>query len=249
MSRALTIALTFSRQALPRNSSRALSKISYVTHHASLMLRAATKCGEEARAARPSPTAQSAVWKCRSTIKRSKSTRHRERHGSMKYGSTGWVAVLGPAGHAMCGGSNVDFQGETLKNRNIRRPHELEANLRKLVTEALFTRRLSEPTNDSNRWRWPMHPIWSEAYRSCGAAAMLPVGRKVTGRRVALVDRAEKQIRGAIRSATVLAFGDYDDAKARALAQRAHAGVMLDRRHNEKVRVATDRYSNVDKAK
>jgi hypothetical protein len=57
------------------------------------------------------------------------------------------------------------MSSDFLKERNVRRPHELEQNLAALVAEAIYTRRLATPTSDSHRQRWPMHPLFSEALR------------------------------------------------------------------------------------
>jgi hypothetical protein len=142
------------------------------------------------------------------------------------------------------------FSGEYLKDRNVRRPHELVEGRDRLISEALFSRRLTVPqAGDSNRRRWPLHPIFTMAWHARGAEDMLPLGRKVTGRRDALKDRAEKQIRGAIRSATILEFGSYDDLKAKALASRAALFVTADPQHDRKAAAAMDRYSDVEDAR
>lgn len=142
------------------------------------------------------------------------------------------------------------FSGEYLKDRNIRRPHELVGSVEQLIAEALFARRLTVPQGgDSNRRRWPLHPLFTMAWHERGAGEMLPLGRKVTGRREALKDRAEKQIAGAIRSATVLEFGSYDDLKAKALAVRAQRHITDDPQHQRKSAAAMDRYSDVEDAR
>jgi hypothetical protein len=142
------------------------------------------------------------------------------------------------------------FSGAHLKERNVRRPHELHAHIAQLVAEAIYSRRLTVPQeNDCNRRRWPLHPIFALAWQARGAGEMLPLGRKVTGRREALGDRAEKQIAGAIRSATVLQFGAYTDDKARLLSQRAHGMITSDPQHQKKSAAAMDRYSDVEDAR
>lgn len=142
------------------------------------------------------------------------------------------------------------FSGEYLKDRDIRRPHELMAARDHLLAEALFSRRLTVPhATDTNRRRWPLHPLFTMAWQARGATEMLPLGRKVTGRREALKDRAEKQIAGAIRSATILEFGAYQDDKARLLAARAHRMIEADQQHQRKSTAAMDRYSDVEDAR
>jgi hypothetical protein len=141
------------------------------------------------------------------------------------------------------------FFSEFLKARNVRRPHEVMAAREELVAEALVLRRLTVPTADSNRWRWPMHPIWSEAYRKAGVAELLPLGRKVTGRREALSEQADRMIAGVSRSADILEFGNYDAARARMRLLRAHRLTEADPQHQRKVNAAIDRYSDVEDAR
>ncbi len=137
-----------------------------------------------------------------------------------------------------------------LKERNVRRPHELEATREMLIAEALFTRRLAVASKtDLNHWRWPLHPLWSAAYRARGANEMLPLGRKVTGRRDSLSARLVKQIAGSLRSAVVLGHGDFDVEKAQALVVQARCAMMEDPKHIAKVSAAQDRYSDVEDAR
>jgi hypothetical protein len=137
---------------------------------------------------------------------------------------------------------------EFLKDRNVRRPHEFEQLLPELITDALFMRRLVVPREDQNRARWPMHPIWSEAYRIRGTEQILPVGRKVTGVRDVLVERGIKQVAGALRSLAEL-DGGYDERKVVSLADRARKRIEDDPRHGKKLEAARMRYSDVEEAK
>lgn len=144
----------------------------------------------------------------------------------------------------------IRFFRQFLKDRNCRLPHRVQTERDRLIAEALFTRRWAVPQeSDRHRQRWPLHPIWSEAYRQRGAPEMLPLGRKVTGRRHELAGQALKQIMGTARSATVLQLGKYDDAKARIMLHRAAEGIEKDPRHQEKVDAARVRYSDVDEAR
>jgi len=142
------------------------------------------------------------------------------------------------------------FSGDFLKERNVRRPHELMASLPELISEALYTRRLSVASaTDDNRWRWPMCALWSEAVRQRGAGHMLPIGRKVTGRRDALLERAEAQLAGTLRTMSVLSQGAYDESVVTPFVRRAVARIESDPDHTKKVQVAQDRYSQVEEAR
>ena len=142
------------------------------------------------------------------------------------------------------------FTKEFLKQRNIRRPHEFMTKLPELVSEALYTRKLASPCpSDSHRHRWPLHPFWSEAIRQFKAEGMLPIGRKVVGRRDVLLRNTEKAIAGNLRSASVLQDGRYDKSNVIQLAERAFDLIETDPRHAQKVEMARSRYSDVDEAK
>ncbi len=63
------------------------------------------------------------------------------------------------------------FYKAFLKGRGLRTADDVFESLPELLAEALITRRLTVPSHtDDNRWRWPLHPIWSEAYRQAGEA-------------------------------------------------------------------------------
>jgi hypothetical protein len=142
------------------------------------------------------------------------------------------------------------FSGDFLKERNIRTPTQFAAVQSELIAEALYTRRLGVPSGtDDNRWRWPMHPLWSEAVRLRAAPAMLPMGRKVTGRRVALIERAEMAIAGALRSASVLEGGDFDNKRVIDFVSRAQERIERDPRHEKKIQAAQSRYERTEEAR
>ena len=143
----------------------------------------------------------------------------------------------------------VRFGSDFLSERNIRRPHELMACRAQLVTEALYNRRVVVPTADSNKRRWPVHPIWSEAIRRSGAAAMVPLGRMVTGRRDALVKQQMAQLRGTLRAFCVLAVGEYDDAFLRRELLAMLEEIPREPDHTSKSASLQFRYSDVEEAK
>ena len=142
----------------------------------------------------------------------------------------------------------IRWSADFLKDRNIRRPDELRAALPQLITESLSMRRLTVPTGDSNRRRWPMHPIWSAAFTMHLTREILPLGRKVTGRRGVLVDRGVAQVAGALRSLAELE-GGYDPKRVVSLAERAKARIEADPDHQKKLEIARARYSEVDEAR
>lgn len=97
---------------------------------------------------------------------------------------------------------------EFLKNRNCRSPENVAQYRPYLIADAIARQRVTEPTNDSNRDRWPLHPFWSEAFRRMNVAERPPLGRYVSGQRDALQDLLIKQLAGVARTAEVLRLGE-----------------------------------------
>jgi hypothetical protein len=139
------------------------------------------------------------------------------------------------------------FSGDFLKERNIRRTHELIARRAELIAEAIFTRRLTRG-DDPRKRRRPLHPLWSEVARMANATAMLPIGRRVTGRRDVLLGRSIIQLAGTMRALSILAFGCYDEEKLRGLINDVWQKITSDPAHVEKITQLLLRYSDVDEA-
>jgi sugar (pentulose or hexulose) kinase len=78
---------------------------------------------------------------------------------------------------------------------------------------------------------------------------MLPIGRRVTGRRVHLLHNFEIAIAGNLRAASVLQSGEYIKDNVISLMERASARIERDPRHIKKVQAARSRYSDVDEAR
>jgi hypothetical protein len=140
------------------------------------------------------------------------------------------------------------FASDFLKERNIRRPFQIEEHLKALLAEALCKRRLTLPLKTTpRRDRWPLHPLWSEAFRAVAADHMAPIGRIVEGRREILLAKMVKQLAGTIRSAGVLAVGANDEETCEELIQQALAVARADPLDQKKAEMAMDRYRNVMK--
>jgi hypothetical protein len=142
------------------------------------------------------------------------------------------------------------WAGDYLKERNLRRPGEISAALPMLIAESVVKRRLTVPVrDDSNRSRWPLHPLWSEAFRRAGANRMVPFGRLVTGRRSALLQRARAQIAGSLRACVVLDQGTFDVGSLETLWTDVNTILANDPKHGKKLEAAQDRYSRVEAAR
>jgi hypothetical protein len=144
----------------------------------------------------------------------------------------------------------IRFGKEFLKDRNVRSLEAFGDVQYALIAEALCKRRLTVPRNDSNRRRWPLHPLWAIAWEGTGRVGeFLPRGRLVTGRRDALMRQARAQIGGAIRSAAVLLEGDYRSKVARSIANEAIDEAEARQNHNERIQAGIARYVHVEDAR
>lgn len=139
-----------------------------------------------------------------------------------------------------------------LKERNCRVSEHVNQYRDMLVGEALLTRRLTVEKwrGDSNRRRWPLHPLWQIAREEVGVDELLPYGRFVTGRRRELVDRNVAGGAGTIRSTVVLNDqGELTREAAEAVAMKMVDVIFRDPRLAAKVDEAERRYSHVDEAR
>ena len=166
-----------------------------------------------------------------------------------------WERVAGDAGYHPPNSHKIEhvwriearFGADFLKARRVRSIERLDAELPSLLAEALMTRRLCSPMpSDTNRRRWPLHPLWQMAV----AVEDMPLlGRTVVGRRVELQRRMVKQLAGLMRSAAVLADGDVSDAAVAELVTASRDHMARDPDGARKAARARERYRFVDEAK
>ncbi len=144
----------------------------------------------------------------------------------------------------------IRMGGDWLKDRQTNTPEQLHTHLEKLIAEALLTHRLTQPDQcDSNRRRWPLHPLYAVAYRAISAKAMMPLGRYVSGVRSVLFDRLKRQVAGTLRSGLVLNNGTISEADAEKLASETVKLMLTDREGERKAEAARERYKFVEEAK
>lgn len=138
-----------------------------------------------------------------------------------------------------------------LKDRNVRNCGQVLEQRDELLTEALYTRRLTRPSRtDQDRKRWPLHPLWSLAVEAISnTKVMVPLGHQVTGRRNALATAQEKQILGSLRALSVLRGGKYDRDLIESFLLKAEEEIEADPEHDRKVDAARFRYEHVDEAR
>ncbi|MFC7050675.1 hypothetical protein [Emcibacter nanhaiensis] len=146
--------------------------------------------------------------------------------------------------------------GDWLKSRTGKDPEEFLDNMWSLIAEALYNRRITLPTNDSNRYRWPLHPLYSLAVEYCGnPGRFMPTGRRTTEKADVLQDMLLSNIAGTLRSLVVLRLrGALDEEKtfstdeADKAIEEAMQRLLWDREHKTKIARALDRYAFVDEA-
>ena len=139
-----------------------------------------------------------------------------------------------------------------LKERNAQPVSVFLEFWRELIEEALTRVRLSSPNSDDACIRHrPLHPLWSLAFEHIrtGRDQILPIGRRVVGRRDALLARAAAQIAGAARSAAILSAGDASPDGLQVILRRAAEIAQSDPKRGLKEDAARARYEFVDEAK
>lgn len=146
----------------------------------------------------------------------------------------------------------VRMAGDWLKSRTGKDPMRFFEHQEQLIADALFNRRLTvEKPGDSNRWRHPLHPLYSLAIMEIdNPQEFVPVGHKVTKRRDELLHMLTANAAGTIRSALVLQNGGAIDEKmAEELAAKIVTRIFEDKAHSEKIEKAENRYELVEEAR
>jgi hypothetical protein len=145
----------------------------------------------------------------------------------------------------------IRFAGQHLKDRSIHTAIDVLNALPELIAEALHTRRLTVPKgSDSNRRRWPLHPLWVLAYEARKAETMRPLGRKITMRREQLKSRLLDQIAGTMRTVAVLSTdGSIPNEAFDEISRAATDRALTDGQAAEKEAKARERYVHIDEAR
>lgn len=143
----------------------------------------------------------------------------------------------------------VRFGSQFFKDRNYRAPEDVFSDRKELVTDALYRIRLTCPTADSNRRRWPVQQMWSEAIRRCGATALRPIGHQITGRLDALTEEGLKAMAGTVRSFCAMVYRDYKRDDAVRVLHKVLDMVEEDPKHFPKLDQALFRTANVERPK
>ena len=144
----------------------------------------------------------------------------------------------------------IRMRKEFLRGRGILRIEEMRQHLSELLAEALYTRRLCAPNGDSNRARWPLHPLWAVAYQATlQAREMMPLGKQITQAGDAIRRSLILNAAGNLRAAVVLEVGDYDESDMEAALKEIRETLRTDPDHARKVTRKIEQYRYVNTAK
>ncbi|WP_135077690.1 replication initiation factor domain-containing protein [Terasakiella sp. SH-1] len=138
-----------------------------------------------------------------------------------------------------------------LKRRGIQTYEQFMENKDALLKDCLERRRLAQPTNDTNRSRWPNHPLWDECWDAAGESYWpIPLKVQVHGRKTELSDQMKRNAAGTLRSLVVLETQDYDfQAKTlNELVKETVEMIWSDPEHKRKIDLAFERYRYVNDA-
>ena len=135
-----------------------------------------------------------------------------------------------------------------LRNRNCRLVSDVRKYRPELVGESLVKVRLTDPNSGAKVRHRDMHPLWALCLESAGLIDMLPLGRRVTGRRAESVKRSKKQLAGALRSVCVLENGKFDQETLNETVDSISKTALSDPENAKKVSAAKDRYELIDEA-
>jgi hypothetical protein len=138
------------------------------------------------------------------------------------------------------------FAKDFLRRRGVLTFEDFDKFREELITEALTSRRLTNPeTEDNNRARWALHPLFVIAHDNAGTDCTLPIGKRIVETKSKLKDRANKQIAGSLRSLSVLKKGEYDNDVVIASMVEIMSIIETDEYHSRKERKAQEKYKKV----
>lgn len=136
-----------------------------------------------------------------------------------------------------------------LKERGAVTFEDVQRQLGGFMGEALILHRLASPSTDSNKARWPVHPLWQMAIDAAAEGPMAPLGRRFTMRRGELLNMLASQAAGVMRAVSVLEEDDFLEEDIDRLT--AEVGKRLRERLKDRaaVKKLQTRYRNIDEAR
>lgn len=144
----------------------------------------------------------------------------------------------------------VRFSREYLKQRNVDEYEDFLKQKEELLAEALKSRRLTDKTADTNRRRWPVHPMWSQAIDMAGdATEFIDLSNYKEEAPEAVMRKIKQDMKAAIRRAVALKTGgaDYNWLHGHNLTQEILAEVEADDNHGAKMEEYSERYKYINR--
>lgn len=140
----------------------------------------------------------------------------------------------------------VRFGKAFLKDRNIRTLEAFREQIKALLDEALYRRRMVVPKikgkrlksgyRDKHKERWDFHPLWAAVYDQVGMAdEYVPVGRIITMERAEYITMLQKQQAGLGRSLSMALVGCYDEDTHEEQAVHSVKIAVDDAKHENKI--------------
>ncbi|MBU0799661.1 MAG: hypothetical protein KKA05_01530 [Alphaproteobacteria bacterium] len=140
------------------------------------------------------------------------------------------------------------FCRQYLADRNIETFEDFDHERERLICEALTTRRLTDRTKDTNRRRWPLHPIWGQAIELSGYRRdFLPLGRMTERASEVIVQEAIRDTEAAFRR--IMVIREANSADIWAMFDQIVEGLDKDPRHAEIMEKYRERYKYADHAR
>lgn len=140
------------------------------------------------------------------------------------------------------------FCRQYLADRNIDTFEDFESSREQLLSEALSTRRLTDRTDDTNRRRWPLHPLWAQALELSGQRReFLPLGRMREQVSDVIVREAGRDIDAAMRR--IMAVTGMSIADIWSWMDQRVEQLPKDDDHEDKMEKYAERYKYVDCAR
>lgn len=135
-----------------------------------------------------------------------------------------------------------------LRDHEINTLEDLEKNLELLLSEALKTRRLADPPGrDTNKRRWPVHPLWGQAIELAGnCPEMLPIGKQVEQSGEMLKDRIKRDIKARVRSLNAALVGDYDNLFSEDFLKEILEEIQKDSDHEDKMLMYAEKHKYIN---
>jgi len=147
----------------------------------------------------------------------------------------------------------IRMRSKWLKPKKVNKPAAFFDNMWVLIAEGLYNRRLCSKTKDTNRGRWPVHPLFSIILEEIeNPRAFLPIDRRAEGKAEILDEIIVRNITGSLRSLAMLRdreTGKFNKKTIDKILMQVLTLLETDPDHVEKIRRALEKYSLVDAAK